>query len=262
LTNSTASSISNLAISSPSQEGTFQASKWLHWQALLDEEEMIALCNHLSPFSIHIVSTLVERPHGYVSVEQFLDQYKVYITSLKQNREPDEKRCRPFFSSVFTRDQNALYAMEAGEKYLIKPRIPVIQLQLHHVFHSSVDGKFYPKVHGTNSISWGIQFSYPQIFQDPITREIVKVDNSSRFPNTELFTELSRWLRSHTLPTPFVVREQRMNQPIRLGKQCWRWIAQHPQLSSKGIHVATLPSVEGSIAPSIVDGDKVSKEPL
>jgi len=228
---------SSLKISSPDRQGVFQASKWLHWQALLDEKEMVGLCEHLTPFSIHIVSTLVKEPHGRISRAEFLGEYTAYITAVKEGKEPDEKRCRPFFSSIFTRDCSALYAMEAGGKYLIKPLLPVVQLQLHHVFHSSVDGKFYPKVHGTDSITWGVQFSYPQIFQDPTTRDIVKVDHSARFPNTALFAELTGWLRANTLPTPFVVDGQRVNQPIRLGKQCWEWISVHPHLARKGISI-------------------------
>ncbi len=236
----TRAQISPLNISSPATRGIFQASKWLHAQVLLDENEMKALCAHLGDFSIHSVSGLVEEPHGYISVDEFVDEYSLYVGALKKGVEPDEKRCRPFFSTVFTRDTDCLYAMHAANKYLIKPLLPIIQLQLHHVFHSSVDGKFYPKVHGTDSISWGLQFSYPQIFQDPLTREIVKVDKSPRFPNTTLFAELMKWVRAHTLPTPFVIDNQRMNQPIRLGKQCWEWIAHHPHLKQKNITVAPL----------------------
>jgi hypothetical protein len=229
-----------LRISSPAQEGVLQVSKWLHWQVLLDEEEMAALFEHLSPFSIHIVSTLVEEPHGRVSCEQFLSEYALYIAALKNGIDPDEKRCRPIFSSVFTKEQEALYAMEVvgKAKYLIKPLLPVIQLQLHHVFLSHVDGKFYPMVHASDSITWGVQFSYPQLFQDPQTRDFAKIDDSPRFPNTPLFARLAKWLRSHTLPTPFVVNGQKVNLPIRLGKGCWEWIAAHPHLSRKNIAVS------------------------
>ncbi len=218
-----------------------QASKWLHWQVLLDDKEMEALFASLQPFTIHIVSTLVAGPHGQASHDEFLAEYAAYAAALKSGSEPDEKRCRHLFSSVFTRDHGALYAMEAGGKYLIKPLLPVVQLQLHHVYHSSVDGKFYPKVHGTDSIAWGVQFSYPQIFQDPATRLFSKVDQSPHFPNTPLFNDLVKWLRANTLPTPFVVNGQRMNQPIRLGKKCWEWIANHPHLAPKGLSIMELP---------------------
>ncbi len=227
-----------LRLSSPEQEGVLQVSKWLHWQVLLDEKEMAALFAHLPAFTIHIVSSLVQEPHGRVSKEQFLEEYTTYTGALKRGEEPDEKRSRPFFSSVLTREQDSLYAMKAGTKYLIKPLLPVIQLQLHHIFLSSVDGKFYPMVHAVDSITWGVQFSYPQIFQDPRTRDFGKVDGSPRFPNTPLFADLSKWMRKATLPTPFVLNGQKINLPIRLGKECWPWIASHPHLVRKGIAVS------------------------
>lgn len=244
LENVPCSNTAPLRISSPAQEGVLQASKWLHWQVLLDEKEMAALFAHLPIFTIHIVSSLVPEPHGRVPQDRFLEEYTAYTTALKKGEEPDEKRSRPFFSSVLTREQDALYAMTAGlkeagmVKYLIKPLLPVIQMQLHHIFLSSVDGKFYPMVHSADSITWGVQFSYPQIFQDPRTRAFGKVDDSPLFPNTPLFAELGKWMRKYTLPTPFILNGQKVNLPMRLGKECWEWIARHPHLIRKGITVS------------------------
>lgn len=235
----TSSDTTSLRISSPLEEGTFQASKWLQWQVLLDTHEMQALLESLPPFSIHIVSTLVEHSHGRITLGQFLEEYDAYVSSLKRGEQPDEMRCRPFFSSVFTVDSDALYAMQTGSKFLIKPIRPVIQLQLHHVFRGNVDGKYYPMVHAADSISWGIQWAYPQLFQDPKTKAYAKVDASACFPNTLFFTQLAKWVRVNTLPTPFVFEGKKVNVPIRLGKDCWSWIGKHPHLLRKGITIAS-----------------------
>ncbi len=55
------------------------------------------------------------------------------------------------------------------------------------------------------SVTWGLQFSYPQLYQDPRTRQIFKVTDTPEFPNTALFSKLQKWIRSETLPTPFQV---------------------------------------------------------
>ncbi len=231
---------SSLRISSLEKEGSLQVSKWLHWQVLLSEEEMADLFGHLSPFHTYIVSQVVGTSHGSVTKEQFLHEYSLYVAALKKGIDPDEKRCRPFFSSVLTKKQEALYAMELSEnRYLIKPILPVVQLQLHHLFFSHVDGKFYPMVHAQDSIAWGLQFSYPQLFQDPKTRAFLKVDDRPSFPNTSFFSELVKWLRVHTLPTPFVLpSSQKLNLSIRLGKGCWEWIGAHPHLLRKNITIS------------------------
>jgi hypothetical protein len=87
---------------------------------------------------------------------------------------------------------------------------------------------------GVKAIFWGIQISYPQIYQDPKSMELLKVGESN---NSELFALVRSWVRDATRPTPFVVSGMKTNVPIRLGKQCFSWIGAHPQLKEQGIVV-------------------------
>jgi hypothetical protein len=138
---------------------------------------------------------------------------------------------------MMTCSLETLYAIQVGEKQLIKPIKPIIQLQAHHFFYSSLDGKFHPMVLSQESISWGLQFSYPQLFQDPKTKTIAKVVDSEEFPNTDLFSRLQKKMRECSLATPFIIDGMRVNSPIRIGKQARTWINQHPQLQHRGIKV-------------------------
>ncbi len=92
-------------------------------------------------------------------------------------------------------------------------------------------------VQSSDSISWGVQFSYPQLFQDPHTRKVVKIADQDAFENTALFTSLMQWMRSHTLPTPFVVNGVRTNSSIRVGKRALSWVGSLVQLQQKGIDI-------------------------
>jgi hypothetical protein len=149
----------------------------------------------------------------------------------------------PIDSRRFDASQKGYFSPDCGigperhTKYLIKPIRPVIQLQGHHFFYSTLDEKFHPMVLGPDSVTWGIQFSYPQIYQHPQSHLYAKVDDSLDFPNTALFRRLTQWMREHTTATPFIVQEKRTNSPIRLGKKCFSWIAKHPQLVAKQILV-------------------------
>ena len=104
---------------------------------------------------------------------------------------------------------------------------PIVRLKPHALVQSSVDGSWRSSVSG---IAWGLQFCYPQIVQDEETFEVTKVDK--RFPNTELFWKIRRWIRTHTLPV--TIDGQRLS--VRLGRACFDWINQHPQL--EGRHVS------------------------
>ena len=224
-------------LSTPAQEGVLRVSKWLKFQVLLDEEEMAELLQVLDPLKIFIVSQLVTKENCEISPADFLEKYTTYAAALKQGQLPDEATLRPVFSSLFTATSDILYAQEVrADTFLIKAIKPVIQLQAHHFFVSAIDGKFHPMVLSEESVTWGLQFSYPQLAQDPKTSAFAKVVDSPDFPNTAPFLRLAKWLRRKSSPTPFWYRGVKTYVPMRLGKKCFGWIAHHPQL--KGLEVS------------------------
>jgi len=227
-----------LRLSSPQVEGVLRGSKWLKHQLLLEVEEMKLLFEALGHFSILIVSEPVRKCEGVISKEQFLQSYQCYIQTLKTGDLPDERLFRPFFSSVFSVTKDVLYAMQVGhEKYLIKALKPIVQLQAHHFLFSRVDQQFHPMVLSEQSVSWGIQFSYPQIYQDPKTHAFSKVSDHPDFPNTSLFLKLVKWVRSHTVPMAFEINGKKTYVPMRIGKRCFSWIHRHPHLIMQGLIV-------------------------
>jgi len=233
-----------IRVSTPAIEGVLQVSKWLKIQMLLGSEEMQALFQALEPFGIYNVSSPVLREEAVIDKGAFLEAYSYYVTALKNGTLPSEGSLRRFFSAAWSSTSDSFYAMEVGkDKVLVKPTKPVVQLQGHHFFYSLLDHKFHPMVLSPDSVTWGIQFSYPQIYQHPKSQLFSKVDNSPEFPNTELFRRLNLWMRDHSAPTPFLVGTERTNVPIRIGKKCFSWIAKHPQLVAKQIQVLSLSKV-------------------
>lgn len=231
-----------LKISSPQDEGVIQVSKALKVQVLLDEKEMEELFVALNDFEIYDVSRVVKETHGFVDKDTFLRGYSHFVGALKEGKFPDESLVKHLFSSVFTAKKELLYAMKVGEaKFLIKALRPIVQLQTHHLLYSDLDGKFHSIAQGKETIAWGLQFSYPQIFQDPKSKSFSKVTNTSDFPNTALFLALQKWMRQNTLPTPLIVQGKKINLPVRLGKRCFAWIEKHPRLIEKGFQI-TCPS--------------------
>lgn len=221
------------------EEASLEASKWLSSQILIDSQEMARLFDAMGDFHLFLPGAITKRDEGEISKQHFLQHYEAYVSSLKEGQIPDSKACRQLFSCVLTRTVDALFAiLLSDDRQLIKVAKPVIQLQAHHMGYSALDGKFRSMVFGQDNITWGIQFSYPQLFRDNATKQVEKTSNASQFPNTELFQIFQKWVRSNTIPTPFSIDGQTINVPIRLGKQCLTWINHHPQLMSKGISVA------------------------
>lgn len=227
-----------IRISTPKVEGVLQASKWLKFQVLLDPEEMHDLLSCLGEVQFVCVSEPVRAEDAVISSRLFEEKYAAYVDQLKQGEVPATSDYRRYFSSAMTSNLDPFYAIPAGsEKYLIKPIQPVIQLQGHSFFYSERDEKFHSMVLSEESVTWGLQFSYPHLFQDLKTRKIGKVSDIPHFPNNTLFSKLSKWMRNATLPTPFEVSGVRTNAPMRIGKKTLGWIKNHPQLKLKGITV-------------------------
>ena len=228
--------MSPLKVSHPSKEGVLNVSKWLKTQVLLSGEEMRQLFKHLMPCALYNVSEVVK--DAEIPLDLFLDTYAQSVDALKLGRVVDSKDIRLLFSGALSTTPDAFYKMEVrpGE-YLIKTIKPTVQMQLHQFLPSKLDGKFHPMVLSQDSVSWGVQFSYPQICQDPQTNLFSKVTESEQFPNTLLFDKLTKWLRNFSSPTTFIWEGKKSSVPIRLGKECFSWINTHPQLQEKGIEV-------------------------
>ena len=215
-----------------------QASKWLSIQVLLDEDEMASLLTQLHELKILLTGRVAKRGEEIISTSHFLQKYNSYVAALRNGEVPQDALYRDVFSTIWTSDPDAAYAVEIdNDRHILRASKPAVQLQLHRLGYSSIEDKFRPMIFGKDSIDWGIQFSYPQLFKNPITHEAEKVIAGETFPNTALFQNLQRWLRQHSQPTPFIVSGKKTNVPIRLGKKCFAWINQHPQLLEKGIKV-------------------------
>ena len=214
-----------MRLSNPALEGIMHVSKALKHQILIDVDEMQDLFSALGDFSIYNVSEIVGLDFGLIPHAAFLENYATYINTLKAKVPVNDSLHRRYFSSIFTTTQDVLYAQEVKpEKYLIKTIRPTLQLQLHRFSFSSLDEKFHPMVLGKDSVSWGIQFSYPQVFQDPQTHAFSKITDAPEFPNTALYKKFALWIRANTLPSPFIYQGKRLNAPFRLGRKCFDWI--------------------------------------
>jgi hypothetical protein len=219
-----------LRISTPEREGIYQGSRWLKFQVLCEAKELEALFRELRPFFIYPLTGLVDGEP--ITEETFLSEYGSWIETLKLGKVPDDRSLRKILAAALTDDPEALWLQEVpGKGYLAKIAKPLVQVQAHWFTYSDADGAIRPMSMGLNSIFWGIQFSYPGVYQDPKTMELKDAEKMG------LFEIIRHWVRDNTRPTPFVIQGQRLNAPIRLGKLCFPWIGRHSQLIEQGIQI-------------------------
>jgi hypothetical protein len=223
-------------LSQKSSDIKYSVSKWLKHQVLLDVDEMKVCLEALDPFEFYNVSSIASLEDLKISHETFLRVYENYITDLKRGKAPEPDR--KIFSAVMTVDSEALYAKEIQPgRRMAKLARPVVQLQNHCFFASKMDHKIHPMVMSLGSIQWGLQFAFPQIFFDGSGGSYIKNSDEKQFPNAALFAKLIKWLRSASVPTTFLWDGHKVATPLRIGKKCFDWIENHPQLKEQGITI-------------------------
>ncbi len=225
-----------IRISHPKYEGEMQLSKWLKIEVLLDPDEIQELFKALGRFSIYNVSEVVSAQSMEISKEAFIRDYESYVAQLQEGKQSVTSYAS--FSAVLTHTDQVLYALPIKENaYLLRPIKPVIQLRMHHFSYSIEDHAFHSMILGKGTVSWGLQFSYPQIYKHSEDEDFCEVLKEDSFPNTPLFKIIVKWMRKNSLPTPFIIDNRRVNTTFRLGKRCFDWIDKHSQLIANHLEI-------------------------
>lgn len=218
---------------SPKEKGIFKASKWLHYPILCDSFELDKLFATWKDFAIYSIGKVSAGDVQEVSRKNFLACFAKSIESLKKHTVWVKELLLPV---VITEDIECLYQYSPKENYhILKVERPVIQCQLHKFRFSHFDNSIRSMVFSDDSVFWGIQFSFPTLFQDPATNQIVKVDET--FANARFIPLLRKWIREHTSPVQFIYAGMTLNTGIRLGKDCFSWINNHPELKAINLTV-------------------------
>lgn len=212
-----------------------QVSKWIKVPLLVDACEMEELINSLPPFKVYDVQRVTDKHEGIYDPSAFLEKYRLYVEVLKRKEMPMLQEFRALFSAVWSVTEEALVSLPTqDERRLLKVTLPCIQTQINQIRYDEDQKTFRNQVYSADSISWGIQLGFPHLFLDPST---CQPSSTRDFPNMALFTGIQKWVRTQTVPTPFLINGLKINSPIRLGKRCFTWISNHLQLQANNISI-------------------------
>lgn len=213
-------------------KNSFQASKWVHISAFPSVPELQSLFQEWDGVSLYLIGAPLKKEEASPSIGSFLSYYGEILEDLKRGEISREtlKKMLPLAATLFP---DSIYLHPLEDRCLVKVVEPVVQIQAHFFRISSVDFSFHSGAMGKDGIFWGLTFSYPGIFLDAQTGEVQK---ESR--NQVLFQKFRKWSRDFTLPTPFILPDnKKVNVPFRLGKEMFSWISCHHMLKEHGIQV-------------------------
>ena len=208
----------------------FQASKFLHYEFLIDTTEwknLLSFLDHPLMFSTHGVG---KKDSHRIEEDDFFRVWDEYIEYLQSGSKECPKELVRYCTEIMTKNIDAIIAIDlTDDRELICPYFPTIQMQLHR-FSYSPDGVFRSMAFGANTVSWGVQLSYPMLYFDPELKTITNANKPELYSNAALFRKVTEWMRKETCPTSFIVRGQKVTLPIRTGKNCLKWISHHKEL--------------------------------
>lgn len=193
----------------------YQASLHLSYGILLTSEELSLLLGSLEPlgdFSIFGSGVLLPQDKLEQSPKNLVEIYKKYLEGSVSL--PEHKAA---LSSVWSMDHEAVALREiATDKWQVVRRLPVVQLNRFQFRFDSKTDRFFMQSFSQETLFWGLEFKYPQLFLDPITSKLIKVLKEP-YLNTLLWKGIHQWIRNHTVPVQFVTEEGKRIAPFRIG---------------------------------------------
>ncbi len=166
------------------------------------------------------------------SVQQLLTVWKEYLQALEEGREP---QLDPFYFYVSTVEKAVYRRLVPDGREQVYTVLPCIVAQAGKIVYSPVDVSFRSSAFTEDPILWGIKLSFPQIYLDPVTRELLRADRPPS-PNALLLKELRQWIRDETFPVAFETDGKRHQTEFRLGNEMKN--IKHLPLEKRGIIVS------------------------
>ncbi|MCF7852942.1 MAG: hypothetical protein K9M07_06855 [Simkaniaceae bacterium] len=178
----------------PAPFNPLQASRFISHYALLDPKTMRALLHELG-CSVYNVSKVLSEQECKDYGPFFLERYTDYINALFK-ADFDPKLFRKDLTCALTLDMEAVVIQTLpGQRYLAKPQYPIVQLGIYQ-FIIGDNGRILHHVLGKESICFGLEWSYPQLYRDPKTKQ--NLNALKEAPNHVLWKKITTWMRKET----------------------------------------------------------------
>lgn len=221
-----------------SQEGSCPQSMWLSQAFFLPPNEFKELIDLLLPFYMVKTDSVLAAEEGLFNKEDFLKAYEHYFTAVTSNQPLNDDEVRFFFQCVWTISLDTLYRIKLSEeKHIIKLSMPSIMVQHHRLHYSKDDKTFRSMVFGKDTFPFGLQLSYPQLYQDPKSCNLEKVLLSDKFINSKLFTKARQWFRDKTRPMSVLLENKKVTIPVRISKSSSEYLHHIQALTQNHITV-------------------------
>lgn len=176
-----------------------QASLWMTQRVLLTPQELQKLFHSLPQFFLFSLSSVGPVESFALEKSMFLENYEAFFSTLYEQKDPRFQVHKKKLTVAMTADLDALHLVQASQdKYLVHLHRPVVVIGL-SVFHYDAQAhKVMFSDHQQSAMRIGLEFKFPQFYQDPKTLQPVKHFTDKSNLNTQIFKAIQKWSRDHT----------------------------------------------------------------
>lgn len=221
-------------VSLPQAQNRYRASKWIAFQMLLTRNELEDLFNEISAQVFCCIAKVDEEKNLLYHKESYLSLYTSYLEALKSQNKFLIKQLLISLNVALAYDESSLYKVLApNNKCLIKIKKPCIQVKpFNFVYHFGLE-KFLTNIKSEEAIYFGLEFSFPQIFQDPQSQEIQSLFKNNLSLSETYFNKIRLFVREKTKPAKFLISDKRKVATFRIGKTCAGFVEELSFLKEK-----------------------------
>ncbi len=209
-----------------------EASKWLDFLFLVSEKELARFFERLGPVVLYRSKGLFKPGVARMTIEELLKVYRGYLEGLQKGEQID---LDPFYLYISKEDMALYHRLLEDGREQIYPVLPCLVAQPGKIVYSPLDASFRNTAFTEDPILWGIKLSYPQIYLDPLSRELSRADRPPS-PNAPLLKELRQWIRDETFPVAFEAEGKRQQTEFRLGNEIKD--IKHTAMEKRGLFVS------------------------
>jgi hypothetical protein len=213
-----------------------QASLWMSQRVLLTPEELIDLFGFLPSFELYSLSHVGSKEGFHVSKERFLELYKAFFMSFFHKKDMSFYTFKKQLTVGMTCKEYTLYLTEPSSgPFLIHMQEPSVVIGPCVFHYDNAAKKILYADHMTNAMRMGLEFKFPQFYQDPQTLQPVKHFTDPSNPNTRLFKGLQKWCRENA-KVVFLEKdaEERFSPGCKVGNQCLDQLSNFFDLQMQG----------------------------
>lgn len=190
-----------------------QASRFLKHVVLLTPDTLTELINHLHCEVCNISKVVEKRDFK----EEFLKAYAQYYAMLLK-QEVDVFSLRSLLTCALSLDFNAFNEnILSVSRRIISVKSPVVYVRL-MTYQCLANNRVIPFALGKDVHTFGLVFSFPQLYRDPTSKENRNALKESR--NAALWKSITQWIRRETQILKINTGSEMMNITFRYHPLC------------------------------------------